>query len=89
MPPGAAAVVVDFTPIGLNHFGDEIDDALRVVELVNAPARTFRVTLAGCLCRSAPVCRFDGAAELVGGVPEGFFEEFRSFFGSRHSQNAR
>ncbi len=51
---GAAARIINLALVGLDHFGDEIDDALRGVELMNAPAFTLRATLAGCRCRSSP-----------------------------------
>ena len=33
----------------------QVEDILHGVELMSAPALTLRATLAGCLCRSAPV----------------------------------
>jgi len=50
--------------------------SLRSAVLMSAPALTLRATLKGCLCRSAPIRRLDRATELVGGVPERFFEGF-------------
>ena len=70
-------------PAFLKLVGDELEEDQReddVLVLMSAPALTLRATLVGCLCRSAPVRRLDGAAQLGGGLPERFLEGFGGWF---------
>ena len=61
---------------------DEFEEDQReddVLVLMSAAALTLRATLAGCLCRSAPIRRLDGATKFGRGFPEGIFKRFRFF----------